>query len=176
MKRKDRFDYIPIETTGLGDPAPVAQTFFIDDEMRSQRALDGIVTIVDAKHIWQHIDDSSEAQEQTAFADVILLNKIDLAPPPEVDRIEVISKIYKPNHKHDDEVASVGIPPPGDLDEKKLNNWLRELLMSKDPHIFRMKGFCRSGVIVAASCFRGCICSLTGGRIARGEQSRGIIR
>jgi G3E family GTPase len=88
MKCKDRFDYILIETTGLGDPAPVAQTFFVDDEMRSQLALDGIVTIVDAKHIWQHIDDSSEAQEQVAFADVILLNKIDLAPPAEVDRLE----------------------------------------------------------------------------------------
>src|ERR1700737_3056874 len=88
MKRKDRFDYILIETTGLADPAPVAQTFFVDDEMRTRMVLDGIVTLVDAKHIWQHIDDSDEAKEQVAFADVILLNKLDLVPPAELDRLE----------------------------------------------------------------------------------------
>src|SRR5690242_19081049 len=60
MKRKDRFDYIMIETTGLADPGPVAQTFFVDDEMQTKLALDGIVTVVDAKHIWQHLDDSAE--------------------------------------------------------------------------------------------------------------------
>src|ERR1700747_1482567 len=75
MKRKDRFDYIMIETTGLADPGPVAQTFFVDDEMQGKLALDAIVTVVDAKHIWEHLDDSKEAQEQIAFADVILLNK-----------------------------------------------------------------------------------------------------
>src|SRR6266700_3849650 len=56
MKRKDRFDYVLIETTGLADPGPVAQTFFVDDEMQSKMQLDGIVTVVDAKYIWQHID------------------------------------------------------------------------------------------------------------------------
>jgi len=71
MKRKDRFDYIMIETTGLADPGPVAQTFFVDDEMQRKLALDGIVTVVDALHIWQHLDDSEEAREQIAFADVI---------------------------------------------------------------------------------------------------------
>jgi G3E family GTPase len=306
MKRKDQFDYILIETTGLADPAPVAQTFFVDDEMKERLALDGIVTLVDAMHIWQHIDDSDEAKEQVAFADVILLNKIDLVPPGEVDRLEarirqmnpaakifrtqdaligldrilnqggfnlqralevdpmflepeypfewggvyqlaagehelvlqegpdpamgfmlvpvptadyaglegaqmtavlgysgteqevkpgeviqpgdglyqlqlddagekrfrlqvaqagayalftehhpdefqaellsggrqeaVVSKIYKPDHEHDEEVSSVGITLPGDLDEKRLNGWLREILMSKGPDIFRMKG------------------------------------
>jgi G3E family GTPase len=88
MKRKDRFDYIMIETTGLADPGPVAQTFFVDDEMQSQMKLDGIVTVVDAKHIWQHIDDSDEAKEQIAFADVILLNKTDLVPAEDLDRLE----------------------------------------------------------------------------------------
>ena len=88
MKRKDRFDYIMIETTGLADPGPVAQTFFVDDEMQSKMQLDGIVTVVDAKHIWQHIDDSDEAKEQIAFADVILLNKTDLVPPEDLDRLE----------------------------------------------------------------------------------------
>jgi G3E family GTPase len=66
----------------------VAQTFFVDDEMQSKMQLDGIVTVVDAKHIWQHIDDSDEAKEQIAFADVILLNKTDLVPPADLDRLE----------------------------------------------------------------------------------------
>jgi G3E family GTPase len=88
MKRRDRFDHILIETTGLADPAPVAQTFFVDDEMKERLALDGIVTMVDAKHIWLHLDDADEAKEQIAFADVLLLNKIDLVPPGEVDKLE----------------------------------------------------------------------------------------
>jgi G3E family GTPase len=88
MKRRDSFDYILIETTGLADPGPVAQTFFVDTEIESKLALDGIVTLVDAKYIWQHLDDSDEAQEQIAFADVILLNKIDLVPPEEVANLE----------------------------------------------------------------------------------------
>ena len=88
MKRRDRFDYILIETTGLADPGPVAQTFFMDDEMQSKLRLDGIVTLVDARHIVEHIDDSEEAQEQIAFADVILLNKIDLVTHRELDRLE----------------------------------------------------------------------------------------
>src|SRR3984885_6704515 len=71
MKRKNKFDYILIETTGLADPRPVAQTFFVDNEMQAKAKLDGIVTLVDAKHIWAHIDTSQEAQEQIAFADVI---------------------------------------------------------------------------------------------------------
>jgi G3E family GTPase len=305
MKRKDRFDYIMIETTGLADPAPVAQTFFVDDEMKTKMALDGIVTVIDAKHVWQHIDDSDEAKEQVAFADVILLNKIDLVAPSEVDRLEarirgmnpaariyrtenaaidvarvlnvggfnleralqveprflepeypfewggvyrfeagphdfvlqegpdplmnavllrvhdetfqsleavqldavltfsdtefpvkpggsitpskrlhqlslgdgekrftidipeagtyalftehhpnefqaavygsgplepLLSKEYKPDHEHDEEVSSVGITVPGDLDEKKLNRWLQSVLMNQGPDIFRMKG------------------------------------
>ena len=57
MKRKDKFDYIMIETTGLADPGPVAQTFFVDDEMQGKLRLDGIVTVVDAKHVWHHFDD-----------------------------------------------------------------------------------------------------------------------
>ena len=88
MKRREKFDYILVETTGLADPGPVAQTFFVDDEMQTRLALDGVVTVVDAKHIWQHIDTSDEAKEQVAFADAILLNKIDLVPPGEVDRLE----------------------------------------------------------------------------------------
>src|SRR5918994_7307992 len=77
MKRRDRFDYVLIETTGLADPGPVALTFFADDEMKSRLALDGIVTVVDAKQVAQHWNDK-EVKEQLAFADVVLLNKTDL--------------------------------------------------------------------------------------------------
>jgi G3E family GTPase len=88
MKRRNKFDYILIETTGLADPAPVAQTFFVDEEMKTELRLDGIVTVVDAKHVWQHIDDSMECKEQIAFADVILLNKTDLVAPDELEKLE----------------------------------------------------------------------------------------
>jgi len=302
MKRKDAFDHIMIETTGLADPAPVAQTFFVDEEMKTKLALDGIVTLVDTKHIWQHIDDSDEAQSQVAFADVILLNKTDLVPPAELDKLEarirnmnpaakifrtrnaqvdmdkilnlggfnldralevdpmflepeypfewggvyelaagthtvvlhdgpdpamnlavervadarteslenvqlqavltfsapeqpvqpggrivpgadlhqlvlpegekrflldipsnghyalftehhpdefqmsiegaspLIEKQYKPDHEHEDEISSVGITTPGDLDNSRLNAWLQDLLMNKGTDIYRMKG------------------------------------
>jgi G3E family GTPase len=88
MKRRDRFDYILIETTGMADPGPVAQTFFVDDEMQSQLKLDGVITLVDTFHVWQHLDDSAEVREQIAFADVILLNKIDLVSLEDLDRLE----------------------------------------------------------------------------------------
>ena len=76
LKRKGRFDAILIETTGLADPAPVAQTFFVDAEVRAVAKLDSIVTVVDAKNVLARLDDSHEAAEQIAFADVILLNKV----------------------------------------------------------------------------------------------------
>ena len=70
MKRRDRFDYILVETTGMADPGPVAQTFFVDDEIKQNTKLDGLVTLVDVKHVQQHWD-TNEVQEQIAFADVI---------------------------------------------------------------------------------------------------------
>jgi len=88
MKRKDRLDAILIETTGLANPAPVAQTFFTDPEMKEQFALDAIVTLVDAKHILLHLDDSPEAMKQVGFADVIILNKTDLVTPAELAALE----------------------------------------------------------------------------------------
>ncbi len=88
LKRKDRLDGILIETTGLANPAPVAQTFFTDDEMRRNFRLDGIVTVVDAKHLSTHLDLGDESVKQVAFADVILLNKTDLASPRELDALE----------------------------------------------------------------------------------------
>ncbi|MDX2179033.1 MAG: GTP-binding protein [Bryobacteraceae bacterium] len=280
MKRRDKFDYIMVETTGMADPGPVAQTFFVDDEMQRKLKLDGIVTLVDAKHVWQHIDDSDEVTEQIAFADVIILNKTDLVTPEELDKLQArvhsmnaAAKIYtakdsavamdavlnvggfnldralevdpkfmepeypfewggvydlpagqhkfvledgpdpamevavfptkgglkdvemdavlafsgepvevakgtawtfeaetagryalftqhhpsefnarvegfapiethgyKPDHEHDEEVSSVGITTPGDLDEKKFQRWLSNLLQTQGPDIFRMKG------------------------------------
>ena len=101
LKRKDRLDGILIETTGLANPAPVAQTFFTDPEIRAAFRLDAIVTVVDAKHAVQHLEAEDESVKQIAFADVILLNKIDLAGPAERDalearirRINSVAKIY----------------------------------------------------------------------------------
>ena len=71
-RRRDKFDRIVLETTGLADPGPVAQTFFVDDDIRDEFALEGIVTLVDAKHVEQHFDDSDEVVAQIAFADMIV--------------------------------------------------------------------------------------------------------
>lgn len=88
MRRRDRFDGILIETTGLADPAPVAQTFFVDDDVRSKTRLDSIVTVVDARHLLGEIDQAHEAQEQLAFADTIILNKTDLVNEDELAAVE----------------------------------------------------------------------------------------
>ena len=88
MKRRDKFDYVLVETTGLADPGPVAQTFFMDDEIREEFSLDGIVTLVDAAHIDQQLGRSDESTEQVAFADVLVLNKTDLVSDETVDDLE----------------------------------------------------------------------------------------
>jgi G3E family GTPase len=88
MKRKGRFDAILVETTGLAKPAPVAQTFFVDAEVRAKTKLDAIVTVVDAKHAAQQLETSEEAAEQVAFADVILLNKTDLVSKDDLAALE----------------------------------------------------------------------------------------
>ena len=87
MRRRDRFDHLVIETTGLADPAPVIQTFFVDEEIQAQLDLDAVVTVVDAQHVETHWQ-SEEVQEQIAFADVILLNKTDLVPPGKLTELE----------------------------------------------------------------------------------------
>jgi G3E family GTPase len=178
MQRRDQFDHLVIETTGLADPAPVIQTFFVDEDIQTQLALDAVITVVDAKHISQHWE-SDEAQEQIAFADVILLNKIDLVTLEELDALErrikdmnAMVKIYRTQnselaiesilgvkafdldralevdpdflnedaHEHDDEVYSFAIVEERPLDSDKLSAWVSELLQSKGPDIFRMKG------------------------------------
>ncbi len=88
MKRRDKFDYVLVETTGLADPGPVAQTFFMDDEIREEYALDGIVTLIDAAHIEQQLGRSDESTEQIAFADVLVLNKTDLVDDEALDSLE----------------------------------------------------------------------------------------
>lgn len=88
MKRRDKFDYVLVETTGLADPGPVAQTFFMDDEIRDEFSLDGIVTLVDAAHIQQQLGRSGESSEQVAFADVLVLNKTDLVSDKDLNDLE----------------------------------------------------------------------------------------
>jgi G3E family GTPase len=196
-QRRDKFDVVLIETTGLADPGPVAQTFFTDEEVKESFVLDGIVTVVDAKHVGLHFDDTREVREQIGFADVILLNKTDLVLPVELEKIEErirkmnpMAKLHRTenavidldrvlnvggfdlkralelepdflkdaedehhhhhehdheheeehDHHHDEDVTSVGISTPGDLDEKKLSDWLGALLRTKGQDIFRMKG------------------------------------
>jgi G3E family GTPase len=88
MKRKDKFDGILVETTGLADPGPVAQTFFTDDDVKARTRLDAIVTVIDAKHFFGQLEQGTEAEQQVAFADVILLNKTDLVSPEELKKVE----------------------------------------------------------------------------------------
>ncbi|MBV9653324.1 MAG: GTP-binding protein [Acetobacteraceae bacterium] len=88
MKRRGRFDGIIIETTGLANPAPVAQTFFVDEAVRANTRLDAIVTVADAKNLPQRLEDSLEAADQLAFADVIVLNKTDLVTAEELEGVE----------------------------------------------------------------------------------------
>ncbi|MEH2510706.1 G3E family GTPase [Nitrobacteraceae bacterium AZCC 1564] len=88
MKRKGKFDAIILETTGLADPAPVAQTFFVDEDVRDKTALDAVVTVADAKWLNDRLKDAPEAKNQIAFADVIVLNKTDLVSKPELAEVE----------------------------------------------------------------------------------------
>jgi G3E family GTPase len=88
MKRKGGFDAIIVETTGLADPGPVAQTFFVDEDVRAKTRLDSVTTVVDAKHLPLRLADSREAAEQIAFADQIILNKTDLVTEAELLEVE----------------------------------------------------------------------------------------
>ncbi len=115
MRRRDKFDRLVIETTGLADPAPVIQTFFVDEDVQEQTHLDAVITVVDAKHITQHWD-ANEAIEQIAFADRILLNKVDLVTTEELDTLETkirqinaLAKIYRTQNSEIDLDRVLGI-------------------------------------------------------------------
>lgn len=115
MRRRDKFDHLVIETTGLADPAPVIQTFFMDDDVRSQAWLDAVVTVIDAKHIEQHWD-ADEALEQIGFADIILLNKTDLVSPEQLRQLEArirgmnaLAKIYRTQNAEIEMEAILGV-------------------------------------------------------------------
>jgi len=96
MKRKGGFDAIIVETTGLADPGPVAQTFFVDEEVRARTKLDSVTTVVDAKHLLLRLADSREAAEQVAFADQIVLNKTDLVSEDELKGVEAAIRRLNP--------------------------------------------------------------------------------
>ena len=100
MKRqrpgKPAFDAIIVETTGLADPGPVAQTFFVDEDVKAKTQLDSVTALVDAKHVMARLDDSKEAREQVAFADRIILNKVDLASEAELVSVEARLRALNP--------------------------------------------------------------------------------
>jgi len=97
LKRKGRFDGILVETTGLADPAPVAQTFFMDDDVRAKAQLDAVVGLVDAKHFPLRLKDAPEAEDQIAFADVVIVNKTDLVSAEELEKLRATVRKINPH-------------------------------------------------------------------------------
>ncbi|PSM17543.1 MULTISPECIES: CobW family GTP-binding protein [Nitratireductor] len=97
MRRPGRFDAIVVETTGLADPVPVAQTFFMDDDVRAKTRLDAVVALVDAKHLPLRLKDSREAEDQIAFADVVVVNKTDLVDEDELAAVEATIRAINPS-------------------------------------------------------------------------------
>ncbi|MDP2120536.1 MAG: GTP-binding protein [Hoeflea sp.] len=108
MRRPGRFDAIIVETTGLADPVPVAQTFFMDEDVRAKTRLDAVVALVDARHLPLRLKDSREAEDQIAFADVVILNKTDLVTPEELEAVERTVRAINPSARiHRTERAAV---------------------------------------------------------------------
>jgi G3E family GTPase len=219
MKRRDKFDAIIVETTGLADPAPVAQTFFMDQDVQAAARLDAVVTVADAMWLKDRLKDAPEAKNQIAFADVILLNKTDLVTPEQLREVEArirainpYAKLHKtvkagiaisevlgrnafdldrileiepafltaddhdhdhhhhhdhdhtgpdcdhPSHKHDhdhahgahshgglkhyhdEDMQSVALEIPGDVDPEKFMPWINDYIQTEGPHILRSKG------------------------------------
>uniref|UniRef100_UPI003898D781 GTP-binding protein n=1 Tax=Cyanobium usitatum TaxID=2304190 RepID=UPI003898D781 len=165
MKRRDRFDHLVIETTGLADPAPVIQTFIVDEDLRDELRLDAVVTLVDLKHVELHRD-TEEVQEQLAFVDVLVLNKADLVsdinpvarlltshnadvPMQELLGVQAFELeralsldpgflVDEHAHEHDDAVGSVALVEERPMDMEKLGSWISELVSSRGPDLFRM--------------------------------------
>ncbi len=197
MKRRDRFDHLVIETTGLADPAPVIQTFFVDEDLRDELRLDAVVTLVDLKHVEQHWD-TEEVQEQLAFADVLVLNKRDLVDEQArlaierrvrainpVARLLTSEKAEVPmqellgveafeleralsldpgflaeehDHEHDDAVGSLALVEERPMDLEKLGTWISDLVASRGPDLFRMKGIIQLAGKASATCCSRCTC------------------
>ena len=130
MRRPGRFDGIIVETTGLADPVPVAQTFFMDDDVRAKSQLDAVVALVDAKHLPLRLKDSREAEDQIAFADVVVINKIDLVTKEEADRIEEIVRAINPGARVYRAERS-GVPLDKVLDQGAFD---LERALENDPH------------------------------------------
>jgi G3E family GTPase len=130
MRRPGRFDAIVVETTGLADPVPVAQTFFMDDDVRSKTKLDAVVALVDAKHLPLRLKDSREAEDQIAFADVVLLNKTDLVNDEELRDVEAAIHAINPAARvHRTERAGVALDQVLDRGAFDLSRTLEN-----DPH------------------------------------------
>jgi len=138
LKRKGSFDGILIETTGLADPAPVVQTFFVDEDVKRKVSLDSVVTLVDALHFLDRIEDGHEAVEQVAFADIILLNKIDLVSTYDLERVEARIRSINPHATiHKTERAAVeldGVLGQGAFDLSRILDIEPELLTGEDDH------------------------------------------
>ena len=110
MRRKGKFDAIIVETTGLADPAPVAQTFFVDENVGRKTRLDAVVTVADARWLSDRLKDAPEAKNQIAFADVILINKTDLVSPHELREVEARIRGINPYAKvHKTERAKIAL-------------------------------------------------------------------
>jgi G3E family GTPase len=137
MKRKN-LDGIIIETTGLADPAPVAQTFFVDEDVRTRTRLDAIVTVVDAKHLLARLEDSHEAEEQVAFADVIVLNKIDLVSGPELKAVEArlrtLNRHARIHHAQRADVPITEVLDRGAFDLNRVLEFEPDFLSGEDDH------------------------------------------
>jgi G3E family GTPase len=180
LKRRGKFDAIIVETTGLADPAPVAQTFFVDEDVSGVARLDAVVTVADAKWLSERLKDAPEAKNQVAFADVILLNKIDLVSEDELRDVEARIRAINPyarlhrtrncqipveevldrnafdleriieiepefleaghHHHHAEDVRSMSVRHPGEVDPEKFMPWISNLTQVQGPDILRCKG------------------------------------
>ncbi len=138
MKRKDKFDGILVETTGLADPGPVAQTFFTDDDVKAKTRLDAIVTVIDAKHFFGQLEQGSEAEQQVAFADVILLNKTDLVSEDELrkveDKIRGINRYARIFHTQKSQIELDAILDKGAFDLGRILEFEPDFLHSGHDH------------------------------------------
>lgn len=180
LERRKSFDHLIIETTGLADPAPVLQTFILNEFLRNQCVVDGVVTVVDAVHFALNLDAAPELTRQVAFADLVLINKTDLVDQVQSQRVawrvrelnrfarvsisrrakvpisdiievgrtgrepalfeEMAKKRLDDDHRHADDIVSVGIECDGSMSAPLLYRWIMDILATNGRNIFRMKG------------------------------------